>query len=93
MSNQYIYFSSKDQQPNDFELKFSDPVVIDPHSEVRCVSLRVNPKNNSILIDETNDTFAWSYGHVWSSDAVGDNESRFAAKYFDRNLSLPSNRS
>ncbi len=66
MSNQYIYFSSEGQQGNnphaDFQIMSSDPIVIQPGSEIRCCSLYINQKQNTVEIDSNNDTFAFSIG-------------------------------
>ena len=67
--NKYIYFSSENQQgpnPNsDFAVNFSDPIVINPRSQIRCVSIRINQNQNSFEIDEKNNILGFSIGRPW----------------------------
>ena len=70
--NQYIYFSSKgnfsqnDTENSDFSVNFSNPIVIPPYAEIRCVNCRVNPNNNSYAVKEgQNDRLAFAVGKFW----------------------------
>ena len=74
--NQYIYFSSKgnrssnDTANSDFSVNFSNPIVIPPYAELRCVSCRVNPNNNTYAVKEgENDRLAFAVGKFWIPDA------------------------
>ena len=70
-SNQYIYFSSENQLgPNpdsDFTINFSDPLVIPPYSQVRCVSIRINQDQNTYEVESSNDKICFSIGNSWIS--------------------------
>lgn len=58
MSNKYIYLSSKESNNHaDFTVQFPQNVMIKPHSQIRCVSCRVNPIDNAIEIDGDNQNF------------------------------------
>jgi len=61
--NKYIYFSSENQQgpnPNsDFAVNFADPLVINPNSQIRCVSIRINQENNSFEVDGDSDVWGF----------------------------------
>ncbi len=79
--NQYIYFSSKgnysesDTADSDFSVNFSNPIVIPPYAEIRCVNCRVNPNNNTYAVKEgQNDRLAFGVGKFWilEQDSVSD---------------------
>ncbi len=70
--NQYIYFSSKGSKSSsntansDFSVNFSNPIVIPPYAEIRCVNCRVNPNNNTFAVKEgLNDRLAFAVGKFW----------------------------
>jgi hypothetical protein len=69
--NQYIYFSSKGSnesvnQNSDFSVNFSNPIVIPPYAEIRCVNCRINPDNNTYnVVEGENDKLAFSVGKFW----------------------------
>lgn len=76
--NKYIYFSSKgsysqnDTSNSDFSVNFSNPIVIPPYAEIRCVNCRVNPDNNSFnVVEGENDRLAFAVGKFWINE-VGD---------------------
>lgn len=69
--NQYIYFSSKgsveqNHQNSDFQVNFSNPVIIPPYAEIRCVNCRINPDNNTFnVVEGENDRLAFAVGKFW----------------------------
>ena len=64
MSNKYIYLSSLGSRSHsDFEVNFPTQLQIKPYSQVRCISCRVNPSDNLLEIDETNDLFYVGVDH------------------------------
>lgn len=76
--NQYIYFSSKgnysqnDTADSDFSVNFSNPIVIPPYAEIRCVNCRVNPNNNTYAVKEgQNDKLAFAVGKFWIDESSG----------------------
>ena len=69
MRNKYIYLSSLDSNDHaDFEVNFPEQVIIAPYSQVRCVSARINPSDNLVEIDDTNDLFYVGIDH-WNKVA------------------------
>ena len=57
-NNTYFYLSSLGSNDNAvFECTLPEPVTIAPFSEVRCVSCRINPSDNLMEVDNTNDLF------------------------------------
>ena len=82
--NQYIYFSSKGEHNNadtansDFSVNFSNPIVIPPYAEIRCVNCRVNPNNNTFAVQEgVNDRLAFSVGKFWILEQDGEDEDAY----------------
>lgn len=64
MRNKYIYLSSLDSNNHaDFEVNLPKQLMIAPYSQVRCVSARINPSDNLIEIDDTNDLFYVGIDH------------------------------
>ena len=58
MSNRYFYLSSLgSNNHSDFECTLPEQVVINPYSQVRCISCRINPSDTLMEIDDTNDLF------------------------------------
>lgn len=60
MSNKYIYISSKGQGNSnhaDFEVALPEIMDIKPYSQVRCISCRVRPPDNAIVINKDNNIF------------------------------------
>ena len=69
MRNKYIYLSSLDSSDHaDFEVNFPEQLIIAPYSQVRCVSARINPSDNLVEIDDTNDLFYVGIDH-WNKVA------------------------
>lgn len=69
MRNKYIYLSSLDSNNHaDFEVNLPKQLMIAPYSQVRCVSARINPSDNFIEIDDTNDLFYVGIDH-WNKVA------------------------
>jgi len=72
--NQYIYFSSKNSDnPNDahsdFAVNFSNPIVIPPYAEVRCINCRINPNNNVYnIVKDENDRLAFAVSKWWVTE-------------------------
>ena len=64
MANKQLYLSSLGA-PNhaDWECKLPNAVTINPYSEVRVISCRINLDNNVLEIDEDNDTFYVGVDH------------------------------
>lgn len=87
--NQYIYFSSKGSKSSsntansDFSVNFSNPIVIPPYAEIRCVNCRVNPNNNTFAVQEgLNDRLAFAVGKFWIPEqhvpsGVEENDSNY----------------
>jgi len=82
--NQYIYFSSQGKHNNadtansDFSVNFSNPVVIPPYAEIRCVNCRVNPNNNTFAVKEgQNDRLAFSVGKFWIPEFQDEDEDAY----------------
>ena len=64
MSNRYFYLSSLGaNNHSDFECTLPEQVVISPYSQVRCISCRINPSDNLMEIDDTNDLFYVGVDH------------------------------
>ena len=64
MRNKYNYLSSLDSSDHtDFEVNFPEQLIIAPYSQVRCVSARINPSDNLVEIDDTNDLFYVGIDH------------------------------
>ena len=64
MSNRYFYLSSLgSNNHSDFECSLPEQVVINPYSQVRCISCRINPSDNLMEIDDTNDLFYVGVDH------------------------------
>ena len=64
MRNKYIYLSSLDSNNHaDFEVNLPKQLIIAPYSQIRCVSARINPSDNLIEIDDTNDLFYVGIDH------------------------------
>ena len=64
MSNRYFYLSSLgSNNHSDFECTLPEQVVISPYSQVRCISCRINPSDNLMEIDDTNDLFYVGVDH------------------------------
>ena len=64
MSNRYFYLSSLgSNNHSDFECTLPEQVVINPYSQVRCISCRINPSDNLMEIDDTNDLFYVGVDH------------------------------
>ena len=58
MSNKYLYLSSlNSNNAADFEVSLPAQVTIQPYSEIRVLSVSVNPKENMLEITDKNDTF------------------------------------
>ena len=71
MRNKYLYISSLDASNgsginidhSDFEVTLPEQLIIQPYSQVRACSVRINPTDNMTEIDETNDTFYVGIDH------------------------------
>ena len=64
MSNRYFYLSSLgSNNHSDFECTLPEQVVINPYSQVRCISCRINPSDNLMEIDDSNDLFYVGVDH------------------------------
>jgi len=86
--NQYIYFSSKGSkesinQNSDFSVNFSNPVVIPPFAQIRCVNCRINPDNNTYnVVAGENDRLAFSVGKFWVEEDAGGDDSHIQQNGF-----------
>ena len=68
MANKYIYASSLGCADHaDFEVHFPSQLLIKPYSQIRCISCRINPSDNLIEIDDTNDIFYIGIDH-WNKE-------------------------
>ncbi len=57
-NNKYLYLSSVNAtNAADFQVNLPENLIIQPYSEVRAVSVRVNPDNNAINITNSNNRF------------------------------------
>jgi len=57
-NNKYLYLSSTNASNGaDFQVNLPENLIIQPYSEIRAVSVRVNPNNNLVVIDDTNNIF------------------------------------
>ena len=64
MANKYIYASSLGCDDHaDFEVHFPSQLMIKPYSQIRCISCRINPSDNLVEIDDTNDAFYVGVDH------------------------------
>ena len=64
MANKYIYASSLGCADHaDFEVHFPEQLIIKPYSQIRCISCRINPSDNLVEIDDTNDVFYVGVDH------------------------------
>ena len=71
MRNKYLYISSLDATNGsgisinhaDFEVALPEQLIIQPYSQVRACSVRVNPSDNMTEVDDTNDTFYIGIDH------------------------------
>ena len=63
-NNTYFYLSSLGSNDHAvFDCTLPEPVTIAPFSEVRCVSCRINPSDNLMEIDDTNNLFYLGVDH------------------------------
>ena len=68
MSNKYIYASSLGCTDHaDFEVHFPEQLIVKPYSQIRCISCRINPSDNLLEIDSTNDLFYVGVDH-WNKE-------------------------
>ena len=57
-NNKYLYLSSTNSpSAADFQVNLPENLIIQPYSEVRAVSVRINPNNNVVVIDKNNNNF------------------------------------
>tara|TARA_Y100000114_G_scaffold88930_1_gene82436 strand:+ start:3793 stop:5730 length:1938 start_codon:yes stop_codon:yes gene_type:complete len=57
-NNKYLYLSSiNSPSAADFQVNLPENLIIQPYSEVRAVSVRINPNNNVVVIDKNNNNF------------------------------------
>lgn len=71
MRNKYLYISSLDATNGsgidvdhaDFEVALPEQLILQPYSQVRACSVRINPSDNMTEIDDTNDTFYIGIDH------------------------------
>ena len=71
MRNKYLYISSLDATNGsgidvdhaDFEVALPEQLILQPYSQVRACSVRINPSDNMTEIDDDNDTFYIGIDH------------------------------
>ncbi len=71
--SKFVYLSSENNPSGDFpnaefNVNFSQPLTILPDSELRIIDCRINPKNDVLEINNSNNTLAFSIGYPWQAD-------------------------
>ena len=81
LNNKYVYFSSQIDENNpvpkknpnsDFEINFSDPLILDPYTQVRLVNCAIDNNGLSVEIDDSNNIIGWSIGFPWYPESDPD---------------------